>query len=217
MRSCVWSFVPQTYLYRQQSGEVVCLQSKNSRKVQLTYLFMRVQKFWGDGKKCRINLFIEQRTAKHHNKHRVKTLKIQDISVGRDVKTFSEEKCPRGRQMPKQLWQRKKGGKYEWTEGTTIIYVNNVPLLLIISGKIKQKRKKKRGGGGGGGNITHVTQLIFLMQINNRNYKWKWCCCDRERKGETIERCPAFSLSPPLLFSSLCLEFISWWSKHRQM
>lgn len=160
---------------------------------------MRVQKFWGDGKKCRINLFIEQRTAKHHNKHRVKTLKIQDISVGRDVKTFSEEKCPRGRQMPKQLWQRKKGGKYEWTEGTTIIYVNNVPLLLIISGKIKQKRKKKRGGGGGG-NITHVTQLIFLMQINNRNYKWKWCCCDRERKGETIERCPAFSLSPPFSF-----------------
>ena len=54
---------------------------------------------------------------------------------------FSEENCPRGRQMPKQLWQRKKGGKYEWTEGTTIIYVNNVPLLLIISGKIKQKRK----------------------------------------------------------------------------
>lgn len=123
-----------------------------------------------------MNLFIEQRTAKHHNKHQAQTLKIQDISVRRDVKTFSEENCPCGRQMPKQLWQRKKGEKYERTEGTTIIYVNNVPLLLIISGKIKQKRK------GGGRNITHVTQLIFLMQINNRNYKWKWCCCDGEKE-----------------------------------
>lgn len=133
-----------------------------------------------------MNLFIEQRTAKHHNKHQAKTLKIQDISVRRDVKMFSEENCPCGRQMPKQLWQRKKGRKYEWTEGTTIIYVNNVPMLLIISGKIKQKRK------GGEKNITHVTQLIFLMQINNRNYKWKWCCCDREWKRESNERCPAF-------------------------
>lgn len=38
--------------------------------------------------------------------------------------------------------------KREWTEGTTIIYVNNVPVLLIISGKIKQKNKQK--------NIMHV-------------------------------------------------------------
>lgn len=121
--------------------------------------FWEFRSFEGMEKKCRINLFIEQRTAKHHNKHRAKTLKIQDISVGRDVKTFSEEKCPRGRQMPKQLWQRKKGGKYEWTEGTTIIYVNNVPLLLIISGKIKQKRKKKRGGGGVKHHACHPTNF----------------------------------------------------------
>lgn len=42
-----------------------------------------------------MNLFIEQRTAKHHNKHQAKnTFKIQDISVRRDVKMFSEENCP---------------------------------------------------------------------------------------------------------------------------
>lgn len=135
-------------------------------------------------------------------KPRRKTFRIQDISVRRDEKMFSEEKCPCGRQMPKQLWQRKKGGKYERTEGTTIIYVNNVPLLLIISGKIKQKRAGGGDGGFGEGGdaglrITHVTQLIFLMQINNRNYKWKLCCCDgeggREREREM----------PPLFFFTL--------------
>lgn len=159
-----------------------------------------------------MNLFIEQRTAKHHNKAEAKTLKIQDISVRRDEKMFSEEKCPCGRQMPKQLWQRKKGGKYERTEGTTIIYVNNVPLLLIISGKIKQKRE---GGGGGGLRITRVTQLIFLMQINNWNYKWKWCCCDRERERERVWAMRDALLPPPS--SSLCLEFIRRRSKSRQM
>lgn len=122
--------------------------SKNSRKVFTSDIFIyeRTEVLRGS-KKCRMNLFIEQRTAKHHNKDEAKTLKIQDISVRRDVKVFSEENCPCGRQMPKQLWQRKKGGKYEWTEGTTIIYVNNVPLLLIISGKIKQKREGGEGGG----------------------------------------------------------------------
>lgn len=165
--------------------------SKNSRKVFTNVIFIYESlEVLRESKKCRMNLFIEQRTAKHHNKHPAKTLNIQDISVRRDVKMFSEENCPCGRQMPKQLWQRKKGRKYEWTEGTTIIYVNNVPMLLIISGKIKQKRKE------GGGDITHVTQLIFLMQINNRNYKWKWCCCDRGRKRESNERCPAFFFFP---------------------
>lgn len=48
-------------------------------------------------------------------------------------------------------------------------------------GKLSRKEEKERGGGGGD---THVTQLIFLMQINNQDYKWKWCCCDRERERE---------------------------------
>lgn len=161
--------------------------SKNSRKMFTTDIFIYESLEVSRGSKNVGWIYLLNKgPAKHHNKHQAKTLKIQDISVRRDVKMFSEENCPCGRQMPKQLWQRKKGGKYEWTEGTTIIYVNNVPLLLIISGKIKQKRK------GGEKNITHVTQLIFLMQINNRNYKWKWCCCDRERKRESNERCPAF-------------------------
>lgn len=143
---------------------------KTKKTNQLTYLFMRAPKFGGEiiKKKCRMNLFIEQRTAKHHNKDaagkkktkkKKNTLGIRDISVGRDEKMFSEEKCPCGRQMPKQLWQRKKGGRYERTEGTTIIYVNNVPLLLIISGKIKQKRAGGVGGLGGAHHACHPTNF----------------------------------------------------------
>lgn len=158
---------------------------------------MRIQKFFfgGGGDVGWIYLLNKGQQNTTTNTRR-ETLQIRDISVRRDVKMFSEENCPCGRQMPKQLWQRTRGGKYEWTEGTTIIYVNNVPLLLIISGKIKQKRR----GRGGGKNITHVTQLIFLMQINNWNYKWKWCCCDRERKRESNERCPGFFSLLLLLF-----------------
>lgn len=135
---------------------------KKNKKNPADIFIYESAKVWRGSKKkkkrCRMNLFIEQRTAKHHNKDAAgekktkknpkKTLGIRDISVGRDEKMFSQEKCPCGRQMPKQLWQRKNGGKYERTEGTTIIYVNNVPLLLIISGKIKQKRA---GGGWMGG------------------------------------------------------------------
>lgn len=88
---------------------------------------------------------------------RHKTQKIQVISVRRETKMLSKENCPCGQQMPKQLWQRKKGGKYERTEGTTIIYVNNVPLLLIISGKIKQKRK----AGGEKHHACHPTNFSY--------------------------------------------------------
>lgn len=116
--------------------------SKNSRKVLTADIFIyeRTKVLRGSknvGWIYLLNKGQQNTTTKRRQKHP----RSKIFSVRRDVKMFSEENCPCGRQMPKQLWQRKKGGKYEWTEGTTIIYVNNVPLLLIISGKIKQKRE----------------------------------------------------------------------------
>lgn len=62
--------------------------------------------------------------------------------------------------------QRKKEGEYEGTEGTTIIYANNVPLLLMISGKIRQQKHKKQNKKNKKQvcvrtRVLHVTQLIL--------------------------------------------------------
>lgn len=55
---------------------------KNIREVFAADIFIyESSEVWRQSKKCKMNLFIEQRTAKHHNKH--KTLKIQAASVGR--------------------------------------------------------------------------------------------------------------------------------------
>lgn len=118
------------------------------KKTQADIFIDKRDKVWRGSKKKKKNVgwvyLLNKGQQNTTTKTRWKTFRTRDISVRRDEKMFSEEKCPCGRQMPKQLWQRKKGGKSERTEGTTIIYVNNVPLLLIISGKIKQKRA---GGG----------------------------------------------------------------------
>ena len=45
---------------------------------------MKIQKFFWGGKKFRMNLFIEQRTAKHHNKHQAKNTP--------DPRYFSQER-----------------------------------------------------------------------------------------------------------------------------
>ena len=94
--------------------------------------------------KDRTDLFIEQRTAKHHNKHQVRDWQHPRYSSQeRRWKRSRRSIAPTDDKRQNNADKEREGGKRERqrerTEGTIIIYVNNVPLLLIISGEIKQK------------------------------------------------------------------------------
>jgi len=70
--------------------------------LQLTFISESLEVLRGSKNVGCIYLFNKgQQNTTTNTRH--KTLKIQDISVRRDAKMFSEENCPSGRQMPKQL------------------------------------------------------------------------------------------------------------------
>lgn len=49
------------------------------------FIYENSEVFEGGGGECRMNLFIEQRTAKHHNKHQANNTA--------DPRYFSQERC----------------------------------------------------------------------------------------------------------------------------
>lgn len=120
--------------------------SKNSRKVFTTDIFIYESlEVWRGSKNVGWIYLLNKGQQNTTTNIRRKTHSRSKIFQSGEMWKCSQRRiAPADDKCQNNSDKEKKGGKYEWTEGTTIIYVNNVPLLLIISGKIKQKRKGGR-------------------------------------------------------------------------